>query len=329
MTIDGSLPLAVLGTAHVAPGRAVSTVEVAARMIPPGDAADIERRTGIVSRHWAEPSPTTAAEVGAQALAEALAESGLAPHDLERIAFVTSTGGDNVVPGNATRIAAKLGLADTCDCIDVANGCVGFLTALDLAARCFATGMGPIGVVVVELCSRVIDPSEPRPYVIFADAAVAAVLAPGNPGDRLLASFLRNDGVAGGDVHVHHPLATRTLERVYFTTSGKRMGQDAVDYIRRAADAVLTRAGLAIGDVEWVVPHQPNGRLLELIIDGLGIDADKVARMVHDCGSVAAASIPISLHRLRRTGRVRSGDRILLVGVGTGLSYGAALLAVS
>lgn len=327
--MSGALPLAVLGTAHVAPGEAVSTTEVARRMIPPGDAADIERRTGILSRNWAPLAPTTAADVGAEALAEALAEAGLAAADLERIVFVTSTGGDNVVPGNATRIAAKLGVQDTSDCVDVANGCVGFLTAVDLAARCFATGMGPIGVVVVELCSRVIDPTKPRPYVIFADAAVAAVLAPGRPGDRMLASWLRNDGVAGGDVHVHHPLATRQLEYVYFTTSGKRMGQDAVSYIRRAADTVLARAGLALRDVEWVLPHQPNGRLLELIVADLGLDPERVISMVHDCGSVAAASIPISLHRLRRTGRVRSGDRILMVGVGTGLSYGAVLLSVS
>jgi len=174
----------------------------------------------------------------------------------------------------------------------------------------------------------VIGPEDPRPFVIFGDAAAAVVLDRGADGDVMLASWLRNDGIAGGDVHLHHPFATGKIENVYFTTSGSRMGTDAVGYMRRAADAALGRAGLRLQDIEWVLPHQPNGRLLERIIEGLSLDPARVVRVVHDVGSVSSASIPISLHRLRESGRVRPGDRILMLSVGTGLAYGAVLIQV-
>jgi 3-oxoacyl-[acyl-carrier-protein] synthase III len=322
------LPVRIAGTSHVAPGRAVSTAELVRRLDPPLDAEEIVRKTGIVSRHVADPGPTCATDVGLEAIRLALADADVRAEALERLIFVSSTGGDTITPSNATRIAVGLGLADTCDCFDVSNGCVGFLTAFDLASRSIATGSGPIAIATVEICTRVTTPAEPRPYVIFGDAAAALVLEPGRDGDAVLATWLRNDGIAGGDVHLRNPIATGKLETVFFTTSGQRMGDDAVSYIRRSADAVLARAGVALADVEWVLPHQPNGRLLQRIVDGLGVDPARVVPMVHDVGSVSSVSIPISLDRLRRSGRVRPGDRILMVGVGTGLAYGAVLVRV-
>jgi 3-oxoacyl-(acyl-carrier-protein) synthase III len=317
----------IAGTAHVAPGRAVSTAELARRLEPPVDPDELVRKTGIASRHFADLGPRAGAELGVRTLQLALEDAGLHADVLERIIYVTSQGGDNVTPANATRLAVALRL-DTCDCFDLANACVGFLSAFDVAARSIATGSGPVAIVVVELCSRVIGAEDPRPYVIFGDAAAAVVLERGVGGDAMLASWLRNDGIAGGDVHLHHPFATGKIENVYFTTSGSRMGTDAVAYMRRAADVVLDRAGLRLEDVEWVLPHQPNGRLLERIIAGLALDPARVVRMVHDVGSVSAASIPISLHRLRQSGRVRPGDRILMLSVGTGLAYGAVLIRI-
>jgi len=322
------LPARIAGTAHVAPGRAVSTAELARRLDPPVDPDELVRRTGIVSRHFAELGPRAGTELGVRVLRLALEDAGLRADALERLIYVTSNGGDDVTPANATRVAAALRLADTCDCFDLVNACVGFLTAFDVAARSIATGSGPVGIVVVELCQRVIGPEDPRPFVIFGDAAAAVVLDRGADGDVMLASWLRNDGIAGGDVHLHHPFATGKIENVYFTTSGSRMGTDAVGYMRRAADAALGRAGLRLQDIEWVLPHQPNGRLLERIIEGLSLDPARVVRVVHDVGSVSSASIPISLHRLRESGRVRPGDRILMLSVGTGLAYGAVLIQV-
>ena len=319
-------PVRIAGTAHVAPGEPVSTATLVARLSPSPDPARVEARTGIASRHFAAPGPTRATELGVQALREALAAAALPAEALRRLIYVSSVGGDLLVPANANRVAAGLGLARTCDCLDLSNACMGFLSAFDIAARSIATGLGPVGIVVVELGHRVITPDEPRPFLVFGDAVVAAVIERAHDDEGVLASWLRNDGPAGGDVYLAHPLVTGQRETVRFTASSQRMGEDAIGYLREAADAVLGETDLSLSDIEWVLPHQPNGSLLDAITAAMHIPPQRVVPMVHDVGSVAAASIPISLHRLLRSGRVRPGDRILMIGVGTGISYGAILL---
>ena len=326
MKPTGLLPLRVAGTAHIAPGEPVSTAALVERLSPRPDPAAIEARTGIASRHFATPSPTRGTELGVQALREALAVASMPAEALRRLIYVSSLGGDLLAPANANRVAAGLGLVRTCDCFDLSNGCMGFLAALDIAARSLATGLGPVGIVVVELGHRVTTPEDPRPFLVLGDAAVAAVVERGRDGEGVLASWLRNDGVAGGNVWMAHPVVTGHRETVRFTASGRQMGEEVIGYIREAADAVLAEAGLALSAIEWVLPHQPNGSLLDAIVAALAIPADRVVRMVHDVGSVGAASIPISLHRLLRGGRLRPGDRILMIGVGAGISYGATLL---
>lgn len=330
MTRPGAapFPVRVAATAHVTPGRAISTAELVERVSPRPDPARIVERTGIHSRHLAEPSPTLGTELAVRALEEALAVARMPATALERLIYVSSMGGDLLVPANANRVAAGLGLANTCDCFDLSNACMGFLCAFDLAARSIATGLGPVGIVVAEFGHRVTTPDDPRPFLVFGDAVVAAIVDRGGDGDAVLASWLRNDGPAGGDVYMPHPLVTGQRETVRFTASSRQMGDDALVYIRRATDTVLAAAGLRLDEIEWVLPHQPNGNLLERIIAGLELDPARVVRMVHDVGSMSAASIPVSLHRLLRGGRVRPGDRILMVGVGTGISYGAVLLRV-
>src|SRR5262249_52669252 len=166
-------------------------------------------------------------------------------------------------------------------------------------------------------------------FLVFGDAMVAVVVERTNAGGGLLASYLRNDGPAGGDVHLTHPMASGRRETIRFTAANARMGSDAIAYLRDAASAVLSEAGLALADVAWVVPHQPNGPILDAAITALALPADRVIRIVHDVGTVGAAAIPVALHRLWQSDRIRSGDRVLILGVGAGISYGAALLEVS
>ncbi len=329
MTAAGlTLPVRIAGTAHVAPGDAVTTEALARRLPTPPDAARVATRTGIERRHLAPPGAWGATEPAARALRDALDDAGMLAEALQRIVFVSSVGGDLLLPANASRVAAELGLSRTCDCLDLSNACMGFLSALDVAARSIATGMGPVGIVVAELGSRVVTPDDPRPFLVFGDAVVAVVVDRARGGGGLRASYLRNDGIAGGDVHLTHPMASGRRETIRFTAESGRMGTDAVAYLRDAADAALAEAGLALGDVEWILPHQPNGPILDIAIEALGIAPERVVRVVHDVGSVGAASIPVSLHRLWRSGRVRRGHRILMLGVGAGVSYGAAVLEV-
>jgi 3-oxoacyl-(acyl-carrier-protein) synthase III len=321
------LPAAILGTASALPGTAYATSDLVQRVTPPRDAAETLSRTGIRRRHFAA-QEDSAAGLGAAVLREALARAGREARSLRRLIFVSSMGGDQLAPANANLVAAELGLADTCDAFDLNNACMGFLTAFDVATRSVATGCAPVGIVVVELLSRYTTPADPRPFLVLADAVAAVVLDHSSHGGGVLGSWLRNDGMAGGDIRLLHAGLTGKRETFDFASSNQRMSEHAIAAIRRSTQGVLEQSGLGLADVHWVLPHQPNGSMLRAIIRELGVDRSRVLDIVTDVGSVGAASIPISLDRLLRSDRVEPGQRLLMVGVGAGISCGAILLQI-
>ncbi len=319
------MPVRIAGTSTLPAGPAVSTAELAGRLAVPRDPADVVDRTGIVSRHLAPPG-VQAADLGARALRAALEVADLPAAALARLVFVDSLGGDMHIPPTANAVAVGAGIAGTCDCFDLNNACMGFLTALDLGARSIATGSGPVGIVVVEMGSRYIRADEPRPFLVLGDGVAAVVLDRARGGEGLLASYLRNDGSHDGGVRLANGNLTGHAETIRFGATNATMAQLALDAIRRSTESVLADCGLTLSAVEWVLPHQPNGSLLDQIVEALGLDPARVIRVVHEVGSVGAASIAISLDRLLRSGRVRPGDHVLMTGVGAGLSFGAMLL---
>lgn len=316
------IPVRILGTASVLPERQVTTEELAVAL--GRNPSAIEQKTGIRSRHWALPGSTMAG-LGAEALRRALAAAGLEARSLRRLLFVSSTGGDVLIPATANRIAAELGLAGTCDAFDLNNACMGFLSAFDVASRSVATGLAPVAIVVVELGSRIISAEEHRPYLVFGDAAVAAILGPARGGEGVLGAAFANDGTQPSDVWMAHPLVTGASERVRFEFSYQHIAEVALQALKTATRSVLEQARLSLSEVEWVLPHQPNGAMLRLIIEALGVEPARIVPVVEEVGSVGAASIPLSLDRLLRTRPVRPGERLLMVGVGAGISHGAVL----
>lgn len=322
------IPVRILGTATALPGRPVTTEEVVARVMPGKDPAVILGKTGVRARHWAPPRALTA-DLAAAALRDAAAAGGVPLTELKRVILVTSTGGDYMGPATANAVLHALGIDDLCDAFDLVNACMGFVSAFDLAARCVATGLHPVGIVSAELMTRFIRPEDPRPYVVFGDAAAAAVLGPGRPGEGILGSFLRNDGSHNYTVFADQPMLTGKIEHAQFALPNVKLVRIAVDALRKGAQAVLAQCGADIGDIDWVLPHQPNGAMLDLIVSALGVDRARIVPVVDEIGSVVSASIPASLDRLMRTREVRAGDRILMIGVGSGLSYGAILYRVA
>ncbi|WP_375760567.1 3-oxoacyl-ACP synthase III family protein [Corallococcus exercitus] len=316
------IPVRILGTASVLPERAVTTGELAVAL--GRDPAAIERKTGIRTRHWAPPG-TSLAGLGAEALRRALAAAGLEARSLRRLLFVSSTGGDVLIPATANRVAAELGLAGTCDAFDLNNACMGFVSAFDVASRSVATGLAPVAIVVVELGSRIISAEDHRPYLVFGDAAVAAILGVAREGEGVLGAAFANDGTEHSDVWMAHPLVTGASERVRFESSHQRIAEVALQALKNATRSVLEQARLSLDEVEWVLPHQPNGAMLRLITEMLGVEPTRIVPVVDRVGSVGAASIPLSLDSLLRTRTVRAGERLLMVGVGAGVSSGAVL----
>lgn len=324
------IPARILGTGSVLPGRLITTAEVCERAYPGRDPAELVERTGIRTRHWAEPG-TTHASLATDALRLALADAELPAEALGRLIQLNCTGGDTLLPATANAIGDALDLHGSCDCIDINNACTGFLTALDLAARSVATGLGPVGVVVSELWSRHLDPSDPRSYVIFGDAAAAVIVGATSQPQRegLRSSWLRNDGRLRGSVTLAHSGLTGSREIVRFGVSNQKITDEATEAILASARQALRLAGVTLADIAWVLPHQPNGRMLDLLVRELGVDEHKMIRVVEEIGSVGAASVPVSLDRLRRSGKLRPGDLILLVAVGSGISYGGMVYEVA
>lgn len=296
--------------------------------MPDRNPAEVEQRTGIATRRWVEPDETVAA-LGARCLGQALERAGLAATDLRRIVLANSTGGDYLIPATANALADELGLANSCDCFDLNNACMGFLSALDVASRCVATGLAPVAVVAVETLSRHIGPEQPRSYAVLGDASAAVILAPGRPGEGVLGSAFGNHGALRGTVFLAHPGLTGQTERILFSRSNAEITGIALSGLTRSAEAALDQAQLGWDDVDWVVPHQPNGSMLERIIAELNLDPAKVVPVVREIGSVGAASVGVGLDQLYRRREVKPGARILMVGVGAGLAYGAVLYQVA
>ncbi|MCB9548268.1 MAG: ketoacyl-ACP synthase III [Myxococcales bacterium] len=318
--------LRILGTATLLDGPPRSTDEVAAAAMPDRSPAVVRRLTGIATRHWIAPE-VGAVDLAVRALRAAAERGGVDVGALRRVIFVTSTGGDRLCPANVNDVIHALGLDGRADGFDLNNACTGFLNGVDLAARCLATGApGPVGVVVVETPSRFLSPAEPRPYVVFGDAAVAAIVD-GGPG-TLLGSHFGNVGAHADAVVLEHPERVGGLTGLRFNAGRDVLFELALAALQQSADAVLGPAGLALADVEWVVPHQPNGYMLHNLLKGLGISAEKLVPVVESVGSVGAASVAVGLDRLLRERPIQDGDHILLLGVGAGMSYGALLLRV-
>jgi 3-oxoacyl-[acyl-carrier-protein] synthase-3 len=319
------LPVRVVGTGTALPSRRVDTLELLRVALPHRDPIEMARRIGIRTRFWIGEGES-AASLGAGALARALEAAALPASALRRLVFVSSTGGDHLIPATANSVAERLGIDDTCDAFDMNNSCAGFVSALDVAARSVAPGLGPVAVVVSEIFSRYVGPSKPRPFLVLGDAAAAVIVDRATTdGAGLLATHLRNSAALRGRMITRHPGVTRGVELIDFEPSSEELTGSALTAIERSTRAVLDEAAVAASDVAWWLPHQPNGEMLARIVSGMGIDAARLCPVVEEIGSVGAASIPFSLDRLARGGQLHEGDRIVMAGVGSGTGYGALL----
>jgi 3-oxoacyl-(acyl-carrier-protein) synthase III len=321
----------ILGTGSVLPGPPRTTREIAGLLVPPRDPEQCEQRTGIRARHWIEPGALIM-PLALDALRAALADAGLTARDLAHIIFTSSSGGDMMFPATAALIAAELGLDGSCAAFDVANACMGFLTGLDLATRLVATGSGPVAIVSGEPNSRGIEPGLHKAYLVFGDAAAAAIVGAApeicDPQQGVLATFLGNDASAPDAIYGDTPQLTSRPGRALVQRTSAESTAIAMFALRLGIDGLLARAEVALGDIEWIIPHQGNGVMLDALVAGLGLDPARVVRVVDEVGAVTSACVPLALDRLRRSGALRPGHRILLAGLGGGIAYGAILYRV-
>ncbi len=308
--------------ASVFPGRLHTTEEVAARC--GRDPDDAVRRTGIATRWLVEPGETFN-PYGARALVNALADAGLAPEALARVIYATSCSYDRLAPANANEVAKLAGVPAGVPCFDLNNGCMAFPTALDVVARMIATGEGPTAIVVLDFPSRYARPEEHRPFLVLGDGVTAAIVTPTERKGGLVASYFANDGYLFDGTGLPNRSDADEHAWISFGAPHKDMATLALAALRKGVETVLARAGRTLDEVDWVLPHQPNGSMLDAILADLGVPPERTLNVVRTIGSAGAVAIPHSLDVLRRSGQLLPGQLVLLVGVGVGVSYGAVL----
>ncbi len=313
----------VSGTGSYLPGNPISNHDLAARGIETDDEW-IVSRTGIRSRYLAE-SGTTSSELGLIAAQRALEMAGLVAAELDLIIVATSTP-DFIFPSTACIIQGKLGNKGAA-AFDVQAVCAGFTYALGIAEKFIASGSHKKALVIgAEVFSRILDWNDRGTCVLFGDGAGAVVLeASDQPGIR--ATAMHADGSQVGILNVPGQISGgQVTGDPFLRMDGQAVFKFAVKVLAEVAEEVCATAGISPTEVDWLIPHQANIRIIEATGKKLGVDRNKVIVTVDRHGNTSAASVPLALDEAVRDGRIQRGHKVLLEGVGGGFTWGAALL---
>lgn len=317
----------ITGTGSYLPPRRLTNHDLAAELAERGiETSDewIVERTGIHARHFAAPD-VASSDLALEASKKALEAAGCQPQDIDLIIVATSTP-DMVFPSTACILQNKLG-ANGCAAFDVQAVCSGFVYALTVADAMIQSGAASRALVVgSEVFSRILDFNDRTTCVLFGDGAGAVVLeASEQPG--ILASDLHADGKHVGILCVPGNVSGgQVLGDPLLKMDGQAVFKLAVGVLEKAARATLDKAGLTDADIDWLIPHQANIRIMQSTARKLKLSMDKVVVTVDQHGNTSAASIPLALDHGVRNGQVKPGQTVLLEGVGGGFTWGAVLL---
>ena len=317
----------ISGTGSYLPPDRVSNADLAARLAKDGiETSDewIVERTGIRFRHFAAPD-VAVSDLALVASRRALEAADCDPRDIDLIIVATSTP-DMVFPSSASILQAKLGIAG-CAAFDVQAVCSGFVYALTVADSMIKTGAASKALIVgAEVFSRILDFKDRTTCVLFGDGAGAVVLeASATPG--ILATELHADGRYVDILCVPgHVSGGKVLGDPLLKMDGPAVFKLAVGVLESVARSVLEKAGRSDADIDWLIPHQANIRIMQSTAKKLKLAPEKLIATVDRHGNTSAASIPLALDESVRDGKIKRGDTVMLEGVGGGFTWGAALL---
>jgi len=314
------------GAGAALPQRAVSNHELAQTL----DTSDewIRERTGITTRYIAGEGETTGT-LATQAARAALADAGIDASEVDLIVLATATP-DNTFPATAVTVQHALGCSGVA-AFDVAAVCSGFLYALGTADSMLRTGMAKCALVIgAETFSRILDWEDRATCVLFGDGAGAFVLRAedvADSGQGILATRLHAEGQHRELLYVDGgPSTTGTVGKLRM--KGREVFRHAVVNLAEVLGEVLDEAGYAPSDIDWVVPHQANFRILDATARKLGLPIEKVVVTVDRHANTSAASVPLAFDVARRDGRIKDGDLVMLEAMGGGFTWGASLLRI-
>lgn len=324
--ITGLLRSQVIGCGAYLPSRAVSNDELAQRV----DTTDewITTRTGIKQRHIAAEGENTS-DLAVAAAQRALASAGVPASEIDLIILATTTP-DQTFPATATRVQARLGVTQGC-AFDIQAVCSGFVYAIAVADNFLKLGQARTALVIgAETFSRILDWKDRTTCVLFGDGAGAVVLRAtpgnGNGADRgVLSTHLHSDGRLHDALYVDGgPSSTGTVGVVHM--NGPEVFRNAVSKLAAVVEEALAANGLTGADIDWLVPHQANKRIIDGMARKLGLGANRVVTTVDRHANTSAASIPLALAEAVEDGRLKPGQLVLIEAIGGGLSWGAGVI---
>jgi 3-oxoacyl-[acyl-carrier-protein] synthase-3 len=315
----------VRGVGHYLPERVVPNAEFEKSL----DTSDdwIVSRTGIERRHFAAEGQNTS-DLATRAARAALADARLTPDDIDALIVATSTP-DLTFPSAATMVQAELGMTKGF-AFDVQAVCAGFVFAMANANALIVSGQAKRALVIgAETFSRILDWTDRGTCVLFGDGAGAVVLegadGAGTSADRgILAADLNSDGRFKDILYVDGGVSTQTTG--HLRMQGKEVFRHAVEKLAETAHAALDKAGLSSADVDWIVPHQANLRIIKATAQRMQVPMERVVVTVQDHGNTSAASIPLALSVARHGGQIKDGDLVVMEAIGGGLAWGALVL---
>ena len=291
----------------------------------------IVERTGIKQRHHADPG-LTLAELSKRAALIAMERAKIGPQDLGAIILGTATQ-DRLLPSTACDLQALLG-ADNAAAYDLSAACSGWLYGLTQAEGLIASGQSEhVLVVGAELLSRIVDQTDRTTAILFGDGAGAAVVSRATDGRGMLSTFIRSDGRLaellwrpGGGARNPISQAVVNDKSHYIRMAGREVFKSAVLTMAEACDEALRRAGVTSDQIDLLVPHQANIRIIQATADHAGIPMEKVMVNVDKYGNTSSASIPLALAEAVEQGRVKPGSLLLLVAFGAGFTWGSTVI---
>jgi 3-oxoacyl-[acyl-carrier-protein] synthase III len=315
----------VAGCGAYLPERIVTNHELASRL----DTSDewIRQRTGIGERRVAASGELTS-DLASHAAERALASAGMSGSDVDLLVLATATP-DNTFPATATKVQARLGMTQGA-AFDVQAVCAGFIFALSIADNALRLGQARTALVIgAETFSRILDWEDRGTCVLFGDGAGAialkAVSASAPRGRYVLSNHLHSDGRQYDILYVDGgPSSTRHTG--YLRMEGREVFRQAVQHLSEVVEEVLRANGLTAADIDWLVPHQANSRIIDGIGRKLGLSSEKIVMTIEHHANTSAASIPLALEAAAGDGRIRPGNLVLIEALGGGLSWGASLV---
>jgi 3-oxoacyl-[acyl-carrier-protein] synthase III len=315
----------IVGCGAYLPERIVTNQDLAARL----DTSDawIRQRTGIAERRVAAVGELTS-DLATRAAAHALDSAGIDGSELDLIVLATATP-DNTFPATAAKVQARLGMHRGA-AFDIQAVCAGFVFALATADNALRLGQARTALVIgAETFSRILDWEDRSTCVLFGDGAGALVLQavpdPGPHGRQVLSSHLHSDGRQYDILYVDGgPSSTRSTG--FLRMEGREVFRRAVQHLSEVVDEALAASRISAADLDWLVPHQANSRIIEGVGRKLGLSPDRVITTIAQHANTSAASIPLALASAVADGRLRPGHLVLIEALGGGLSWGASLI---